>query len=733
MQIIAYFLILIVAAAISLTLSSFSWRRRPAAAATSLAVLMFFVTLWILAQTFQDLCSSPLMKMFWYNIKFLGITVVPVAWLSLTLKYSRHEKLLTPRYMLAILVIPLITNLMIWTNKFFKLFLTDVEFKTKKTLPVVTIKEGIWFWVHTYYSYLLIALGIILIFSCLFRLSKDYRNQTLTLLTGVSIPLIANILTVFKLIKTPYSDITPFAFLLTGILFFWSLFRYKLLDIVPIARHAIFENMKDIILVLDTQKRIVDLNPAALSAIGMKSWKIIGKPFTEVLSKWSNIIEKFEDTLETNEKIVINRVDIKKYFDLRISPIYNSKGKLTGRLIVLRDITDLEEAMEALESSREIAEAASKAKSQFLATMSHEIRTPMNAIIGMSDLLGSTELIQEQREYLEMIQLSADSLLSIINDILDFSKIEAGKLDLEMIDFGIKSLIDDIVKALSVQAMKKYLKLIYHFEDGIPDILIGDPVRLKQIVINLIGNSLKFTSEGTVEVKIEKSMQEDNLISLKFSVMDTGIGIPENKIENLFQLFSQLDNTTTRKFGGTGLGLSIVKSLVELMGGTIEVKSKLGIGSNFSFTMPFQISNCINLSVKQESASSSESIEKNVSILLAEDNKVNQMLMIKMLEKKGWQIEVADNGRIALEKLAINNSYNLVLMDIQMPEMDGFEAASSIRETESVTGMHIPIIALTANAMKGDKEKCIEAGMDDYLSKPIKSTNLYEMVMKYVK
>lgn len=740
MGMIPYTLSLIAATLISLIISYYSWKRRTSSGAKPLALLMALVAFWLLCQTLQDASTNLSFKSFWYHAKFLGIIFSPTVWTILTLQYTRKDKYLKKKFLILFHVIPLVSLVSVWTNPILKTFVTDLTFKTENSIQIVTTHEEVWFWAHTYYSYTLMLLGIVILFVGLVQLPNIYRKQNVLLLIGAFIPLFGNVLTVFKLVEFPYSDITPLALLLTGLLFFWALFRLKLMDLVPIARHAIIESMNDYILVLDTQNRIVDINPSAVKFLGQNASDIIGKYASDALSKWSSLLEKFRDATETNEKIILNKDGAFRYFNLNITPIYDKKHIITGSLILLRDITELENAMIELKDSREIAESANKAKSQFLANMSHEIRTPMNAIIGMSDLLSATSLKEDQREYLLMIQNSASSLLTLINDILDFSKIEAGKLEIERIIFNLNDLIVNSLSPLKLIAAEKNIDLICEIEDSLPKVLFGDPLRIKQIILNLISNSIKFTPEyGLIEIiikKIDYTDKNNAQITIKFSITDTGIGIPEDKIEKLFDSFHQLDSSTTRKFGGTGLGLSIVKSLIEIMGGFIKVESKFKVGSTFSFVIPFDIPSSNEEATSQEATfkeAQTLTFEKSedLHLLLAEDNKVNQLLMTKMVEKYGWQMDIADNGKKVLEKMGLKD-YALILMDIQMPEMDGYETTLTIRNKENSSGKHIPIIALTANAMKGDKEKCLDAGMDDYLSKPIKSENLYKKVTEYI-
>jgi len=514
---------------------------------------------------------------------------------------------------------------------------------------------------------------------------------------------------------------------------------------------AVFETAIDSIFIKDALLRYIQANAAMERLFGLPSSEIIGKTDDDLFGKEAGAHVREMDLrvlageiIEEEHTKPVNGVF--HAFHVIKSPMRESDGEITGLCGIARDITDRKHAEEELKRARDAAEDAARAKSEFLANMSHEIRTPLNGVIGMIGLLLDMDLNAEQLEYAQIARFSGEILLSLINDILDFSKIEARKLELEKLDFDLRSMLDETTDLLAIGAHEKGLELVGMVDPTVPSRLRGDPGRLRQILVNLGSNAVKFTEKGEIMIRACLENEDKNSATIRFSVSDTGIGIPANRQDILFSPFSQVDGSTTRKYGGTGLGLAISRQLAELMGGKIGLESKEGEGSTFWFTAMFEkqlahlesakeLSGIERRGAKDQSAVEPvfpQSVKRKLRILVAEDNPVNQKVAQAMLKRMGLQADVVANGLEAVNALQ-TIPYDLVLMDCQMPEMDGFEATNKIRRKVSkALNPCIPIIAMTALAMESDREKCIQAGMNDFIAKPVQQRELAEILARWL-
>ncbi len=503
---------------------------------------------------------------------------------------------------------------------------------------------------------------------------------------------------------------------------------------------AIFESAQVGIMTVDpSDYRILDINTHAAQLIGRPREQILGRPCRSVFCPGPDgacPINDLGQAVDRSERNLLPCGGAEIPVLKCVVPIVSRDKLIFVETFV--DIRDRKRAEDQMRKAKEAAEAASRTKSEFLANMSHEIRTPMNGVIGMSDVLLETSLDSRQKDYVSMVKSSATSLLSILNDILDCSKLEVGKLELESMEFNLRATVGETLKAMNALALQKGLQLNSEIDPALPQTLIGDPGRLRQILVNLVGNSLKFTEQGEVAVRAAPVWApEGEFTWVHFSVRDTGMGIPPRQQDAIFEAFRQADGSVARRYGGTGLGLTISRQLVHRMDGEIWLESQVERGATFHFTARFQTApapheNLLVRSNRPDSATVEPpplhaSSGKPLRILVADDNLVNRIVAVALLEKRGVTVTVAQDGRQAVDAAAAQ-TFDMILMDVQMPEMDGFEATAAIRDREKTTGAHVPIVALTAHAMKADREKCLSMGMDGYLSKPIAARELLRAI-----
>lgn len=596
----------------------------------------------------------------------------------------------------------------------------------------------------TFYFILYVVFSIILIIILLLSLYGWVTRP----LNAVSKSLITEDVSQLQPIKLQHSEFSEIAKLIEG--FFIQ--KKKIEDEVKVRKetqeslklfsHCI-KNSLDAVIICDISGHILYYNETASNLYQYGIDELIGKHISVVNGDESDVSESIFKALTNDGGWAGEKIERKK--DGSFFPIYmtaslikNDEGKIIAISGIIRDITNRKKQEKDLIDSKVAAEKANKTKSEFLAMMSHEIRTPMNAIIGFTELLLGTKLEKEQEDYMKTIRISGTNLLNIINDILDFSKIESGKFELEDKPFNLIKCVDDVISTLSIRATEKGIKLLRVFGKNTPEIVSSDEVRIRQILMNLVGNSVKFTNKGEVIIKVDAEyLFDEKKWQLKFCVIDSGIGIPPDKINKLFKPFSQVDSSNTRKFGGTGLGLVICKRLCELMEGNIWVESIVGKGSVFYFNIKAKATDVKTHQEAEHKANGYHKIDKVFSekyplkILLAEDNLINQKLIAKVLERFGYKAEIVSNGKEVLEKIE-EQRYDLIITDVQMPVMDGLETTLAIRALpdDKFNNRNIYIVALTASALEEEYNKCFEVGMNDVILKPIDIVKLSDSLLR---
>lgn len=516
---------------------------------------------------------------------------------------------------------------------------------------------------------------------------------------------------------------------------------------------SLIEASLDPLVTISAEGKIMDMNQATANIIGLSRNEITDSDFFNYFTEPQMAREVYQEVFAmgsvADSPLTLRHTNGKLTDVLFNGSVFkDEEGNVLGVVIVARDVTEQKRIATELNHAKETAELANKvaqkannvaqiatrkaedavrAKQQFLSNMSHEIRTPMNAIIGFTKVVLKTELTPKQKEYLNAIKTSGDALIVLINDILDLAKVDAGHMTFEQIPFRMESSLFAMLHIFETKIYEKNLKLNIEYDQNIPKVLVGDPVRLHQIILNLVSNAVKFTTVGAITVNVKLIDEDETKAIIQFSVSDTGIGIDKTKLENIFENFQQASSDTSRLYGGTGLGLAIVKQLVEPQGGKITVVSELSKGSTFSFILPF-------LKTQEMADADIEMPEldieiNNIKVLVAEDIPLNQLLMKTILDDFGFEREIAANGKIAIEKLEAGQ-YDIVLMDLQMPEMNGFEATEHIR---NILKSDIPIIALTADVTTVDLAKCKTVGMNDYIAKPVDERLLYSKIVNLVK
>jgi PAS domain S-box-containing protein len=932
-----YLLSLLAAAVLAGGLAIYAWRRRAIPGAMALGWCAATAGWMSLAEGLSVTSQTMVTAGFWYNVRYVGLACMPATWFAFALEYTGHAQWLSRPRLVLLFAIPLITQVAIWTDKLQGLWGKDVFFRSGGLIlnDVAAATSGPWFWVYLSYTCMLVFLAAILTLWAAYRSFRLSQEQAVALALAVVLFLGSNIVYMAQPFPALKVNPMPFGVALACLALAWAVFRFRLLNVVPIGRSALIDVMGDGMLVLDDEARIVDVNPALCQLIGCSPTEAVGHQLLVVMAAWPELLEcclgpatKVHEAEPRQAEIPFRGADGRQWLEVRVSPLHGRRARLSGRLVVLRDVTtrrvaedavrkradelealrttmaditaelDLQALLEAIveravgllgatggelglydeatretrilvshgmgsdyvgtrmalgegvmgrvaqsgeplivesyqtwegrspqydgsplhggvtvpltvggrlvgsigvtdadparlfgsadlrlltlfgqqaaiavenarlydqaqreiaeraraevkaKQAKEAAEAASEAKSAFLATMSHEIRTPMNAVIGMTSLLLDTDLTPEQREFVKTIRQSGDALLTVINDVLDFSKIEAGKMELEYQPFDLRECLEGALDLLAPRAAEKGLDLGYHMEAQVPAAVFGDMTRLRQILVNLLSNAVKFTDQGEVLVSVSGSAasseaadwalegrdppdylpRTSKLHDLHFSVRDTGIGIPPDRMDRLFQSFSQIDASMSRRYGGTGLGLAISQRLAEMMGGRMWAESagQRGLGSIFHFTIQAE-------AAPRPSRPFLRGIQSSLSgrrVLIVDDNAANRQILTLQVEAWGMRSRATGSPIEALDWVHRGDSFDVALLDLQMPDMDGLTLARKMHAKGDRSGglsPHVPVILLTSIQWSGT---AAEPGVTAFLTKPIKPSQLYNVLVQ---
>ncbi len=744
--------IMLVSGAILLSFVIFVIRQKNDKSSFYLKLMMAAAALWAVANGLELALNDIGLKVFLSKFSYIGVCAIVPLWLMFVLNYVKHPLLEKRGLYPVISVMPAIMLGFAFTNEFHGLVWPSLETIVADGGIRIIYGHGIMVLVFAVYSAVMILYGLFILIGSMNTTSILIRRQMLLVIAASVAPWVCNV--VYLLGKSPIKgvDLTPIGFIITGVMFHFGVLQFKMLDLMPVARYILFREVSDGVLIIDEKHRITDINPASSEILGIDEKQILGKRAEEVIPDSTDLLAKTWD--DDRIRNVCFRLD-GKYIDVRISRM-SDKNRSFGFLAVLRDVSGMRKAQMELIRAQEEAEAANNAKGRFLANVSHEIKTPMKGIMGFLELLSETGLDPVQTEYVNETKSAANTLLCLLNDILDYTKAESGMLQLEHIPMDLHLLVRETISLFEAAARKNGNRLEYTIAQSVPDRIYGDPVRLRQVLNNLIGNAVKFTENGSITVRLDTFRDAGNRDMLRFEVSDTGVGMSSEAIDRIFQAFTQADASMTRKFGGTGLGLSIVEKIVVLWGGAIEVQSEPGKGSCFTVTIRLEPAestmddfacaqpelpdtgaiseqSAAGIASKQEHGFDKE--ESTVacgkgSILLVDDIEANRKLVSILLKKQGYEVDCADNGKRAVEMCG-SKIYDLVLMDCQMPEMDGYQAAREIRSGNG-RNKGTPIVAMTAYNSEAYRRYCKASGMDDHIAKPIRVDVLKEITTRYI-
>lgn len=721
-QIVPYMLLLLFATVISFIMAAYSLIKRTIPAARFFGILAIGIGIWSLFYLFELVNLRLYLKEIFFALKYVGIVLLPLSLIAFTMEFTGIPLKRILKILPFLVIEPVLTLGVIFTNGFHNWFYSNPRLEIAHSFIVMAYTPQFWFYLNGIYSLLIGAVSVVMLL-VYYRKSAGYRRrQIVFFLLGGLFPTALVLITLTGILPLPDLDFTSVAMVIGLPFLAVSVFQFRLLDVVPEARDLVIEFLDDSVIIINRRYRVLDLNPAAQALFGVRAIDAIGHGLDELIPLDEDIRSgiSLEDSFQKD--IAITRHDRDLQFELRSFRLASWYGRPAGRLVLLHDITDTKELEQNLRQAKETAEEATKAKSLFLASMSHEIRTPLNAVIGMTSLLRETNLDEEQRQYVQTIRDGSDTLLTTINEILDFSKIEAGRMELETQLFDLRSCIEETVEILAPQAAAKNLELCFLPADNLPEWVSGDPTRLRQALVNLLTNSVKFTDQGEVVVGAEVKDSSNDDWTLHLWVRDTGIGLSPEQITRIFSSFTQADASIARRYGGTGLGLTITSRLVNMMGGRIWVESKPGEGSTFHFTIrvgkvesPAGVPPVLN-----------DELLNGKRVLIVDDNATNRTILSHYLGNWGMQPEAVDSAQKALEWLKTSPEVDLIILDMNLPDMTGAELANRIQSL--LDQSRPPILLLSSMAQRfTETERPLFAAIQN---KPVRPSQLFHALVE---
>lgn len=688
--------------------------------------MMGVTTIWAVAYGLELMSHTLEMMLFWIRIEYLGIALIPAYLIQFTLAFTGRESVIHTRNQISWFLVPVVTLAMVATTPGHAYHYATAAVDASGPFPMLSFTAGPWYWIHTAYFYSIMVWTLHELVRRYRRTEGLYKRQTLIIIIGALLPWIVNGMYLSGFRPFGKLDLTPFAFLATGLVISYGLLRFRLFELLPIARDKLIEGMSDGVMVLDVLGRIVDANPMMRRLLQPLADQLIGKTPAELFPESGALPDLISQVDDRRIVLRIGQGELERSLQVQMTPLTDSsKGHArSGTLLVWRDVTEQERFEQELLEAKRKAEESDRLKTAFLANVSHEIRNPMHAIMGFAQIIREPDTTEEDRNrYAEIISQSSKRLLDLINDIIDLSKLEAGQNQAVMVRSDIRSVIDEVGQLLGPTAAHKGLAFMVDSELQAGDeVVVTDHAKVRQILINLVSNAIRFTDEGKVGIRLRRVSAH-----LYITVSDTGVGIERSQQAAIFERFRQADDRSPRHIGGTGLGLAISRAYANLIGAELSVESTKGRGSQFTLRIPFTQTG--HMTIPEPPRSSADTGYPDLSghrILLAEDEPMNVKYLAVVFRKAKAELLVATNGKEAVD-LALGNDVSAVVMDIRMPEMDGFEASTRIRAVKP----DLPIIGLSGHAMV-EEDKVTAAGINEMMTKPVQGLDVLARILAHI-